>query len=1517
MQTNIVTTRVEIIERLIPGPVGPMPFQFDPLDSDWVVDVEYQAKTLVRHDHKYWYSLDRNEGVEPGADDEVWYLFLDGAAAAELLEAVAAAEAARDKAELWADADEDDEVESWQFSAKHYALKAEQARAAAAQIAADFVGTAGSAVVSVTAARDDSLSQIDDTRLAALAIVGTARAGALQDIDTARVGALSDMAVSKDLAERWAEEDEDVEVEAGKFSAKHWAAKSEGSAETAEAARDATITNANAVGEALQDALDLYGGATALEAAVEAAEADRLAAQENVAISATYAGVAGAASQSAVAITGLANLSSYAAAIVSASDVVDAFIYDTTKDSDGGAWRLKCKAHSWATEAKNTATRGARADFPSRALVVARNPSVTPRIEIYDLDDPYCPMWMIFPNITANQQGVLLIGSRAISSVWMLNGNLYVGGNAAAPLYLAWADFLLDKGFYIDLSNTFSKNGNIAERSNTVTITAIATGGLPSAFVNDVTAAVLPGTPCNPQRFGLPNPTIAVGTNGGAAVVRADGVIKNGNSTSAVTRCEFDKDNDLVFCISNVMDRANPAAFAAGNFGSTGGITAGSSRFSNAYAASGAPALPGTSAGSGGLVPGRAVGGSGSQGWLAILKENKPFPGASILASVTDKFSTGYMVGDTKLALAESSADLTDLVGQTLMTIPASTDASVATGSSSVDATNITLTGTGTGVAQRNITFATVSGRYYAFTFAAAGAAVGTGAYDNNTTQISSGVVTSGNTVTLLLKAIGTSTTIRLVKTSAGVATVALASIVMREGLIHADDMSSYGSDAALQAVYDTLGTGTLTLNAGAARLTGSSVNTRATWLAAGLVANRQYRYSIGYTVVTNSGSCTPRIGTGNTAGSGFIAEQAFNSSTTGSGTLTGTFVAGGTTQQLYYGAGGAQSASCVVDFDNIQIELVAEERSVAGNHMTVLATVRREVVATGADVAWYYMSPSYDETDKGTVTVPNLLAGDFTVTFWGKVGISAAPYLQFSQGGGVTSGGAYAFSVGGNGVVGQVSVRLRNTGGTNFNAPNMTLSAGTLFRIDAVKSGAVWSYYINGVFAGSVTPIGSMYTVDTMALRIRNNDNRIGQIRISQTAATRQQIAQAYEDERKLFFANAKALLPSANVLNLSYDEDTDQLGVGTANGTAVIQGLQVVETIKSTLGKNRVANSIGSGAQVGAPGILPSSWVAVTFSNGMAYEVKGTGNEGGKPYTEIRVHGTPSGNTFPEIIFGRNSALPAASGQTLTGQFKHKLISGSVPALTYVRIAGYASNSRVEATETAIAAFDSTMRTSSGTRMLNNGTTTNSAVSLLLSCPSGVAVDFTFRVYEPQMELGAIANSYEPSLSANDNDKVVAFAAGIRMIGTNLGVDSWQPSVVLRENLTRRQQRVGIYDEKIISAQAVTTDATATKIAKVPIAEGEARGFTAWVTAYEYGNPTGEAARYMISGIARRAMGGNVAVNATATMIYESNGTMDCVANADTIAQTLDIQAMGVAAKRLVWSSRIEWQAAEGIAV
>ena len=116
----------------------------------------------------------------------------------------------------------------------------------------------------------------------------------------------------------------------------------------------------------------------------------------------------------------------------------DIFVYDTRKDSDGGAWRKRTKNTSWYNETLGTATRGNRKEFPAVAIIVITN-DTSGALTIYDGDDPNMPMWMIFerdnsqdPYLDGTTPGANHIGNYEPYHLCALNGEIYVATQRSA-----------------------------------------------------------------------------------------------------------------------------------------------------------------------------------------------------------------------------------------------------------------------------------------------------------------------------------------------------------------------------------------------------------------------------------------------------------------------------------------------------------------------------------------------------------------------------------------------------------------------------------------------------------------------------------------------------------------------------------------------------------------------------------------------------------------------------------------------------------------------------------------------------------------------------------------------------------------------------------------------------------------------------------------------------------------------------------------------------------------------------
>ena len=208
---------------------------------------------------------------------------------------------------------------------------------------------------------------------------------------------------------------------------------------------------------------------------------------------------------------------------------VDVFVYDTSLDSDGGAWRKRCQHTSWYNEQLNTATRGARREFPAVAIIVADTDTVT----IYDADDTTLPMWMVFYGATTYSQKLISYGDAgSVRAVSALNGILVVGTSSGSANQGANGVFRIDlvgdraiKYCNSQLSTEYDavlSTRNSGGYNNY--LSGISLPRLASNFHNDVAMTVLPDAPTDPTT-GLSVPTIAVATSGGISVIKDDGSI--------------------------------------------------------------------------------------------------------------------------------------------------------------------------------------------------------------------------------------------------------------------------------------------------------------------------------------------------------------------------------------------------------------------------------------------------------------------------------------------------------------------------------------------------------------------------------------------------------------------------------------------------------------------------------------------------------------------------------------------------------------------------------------------------------------------------------------------------------------------------------------------------------------------------------------------------------------------------------------------------------------------------------
>ena len=394
-------------------------------------------------------------------------------------------------------------------------------------------------------------------------------------------------------------------------------------------------------------------------------------------------------SVSSLSVSGTSALAAVSINAISASiaaTAIDVFVYDTSKDSDGGAWRKRTNHTSWYNETLNTGTRGSRRDFPAVAVIVITTTAIT----IYDGDSPDLPMWIVFNGVnytgftstTLSSPGAIVYPI-ALTSVSALNGTIVT---TAQNNQIFLSNFIADTNVlqvaaFGDYTGGFGLYSlPILGRNSAGVYIQYSTQKILGAQVNNVTMTVLPNAPID-VATGLPKPTIAVGTNIGASVINNNDTVANITCNNAsYTVCndiEFLSGGALGLSLENA-DPANEDSFYV--FNTVPGI----STVITVDAKSGSPISADA------FYAGQAVNASvdvwtnaysdknrkhtaqtqlnfGTTFGLTKIAEDRTTPQNGLSAYINTAYNTGWMTAKSTLALMSNSTAET-LTGTELIT---------------------------------------------------------------------------------------------------------------------------------------------------------------------------------------------------------------------------------------------------------------------------------------------------------------------------------------------------------------------------------------------------------------------------------------------------------------------------------------------------------------------------------------------------------------------------------------------------------------------------------------------------------------------------------------------------------------------------------------------------------------------------------------------------------------------------------------------------------------------------------
>ena len=905
------------------------------------------------------------------------------------------------------------------------------------------------------------------------------------------------------------------------------------------------------------------------------------------------------------------------------------FVYDTSKDSDGGAWRKRTKHTSWYNEPPSS-TRGTRKEFPSIAIIVGTNNY----IDIYDADDPLCPLWMRFLAGSGGHSNCTMVQNTGVSHrVCMLNGILVEGSTTGSDNWgNAIINFISEEVVRSD-PNTGEGGyytGNISQRNETTGSGYTNEGKGPqiaNSRIRFLAMKVLPDARIN-RITGLPMPTIAYGHYTGYSIVTA----KTGSYMNPYTSVyditagagggynigqfvNFTENNNLIFSQDgsngrsvffipvptadrttttsdgNIQDKVilkpyrSNVAYARYNepYGTLQGVGQGIPMKGDAHAL-----LTFDNAPNGGKVtlvePAESVRDYSAAGSRMTYGEDTKHTRA---AFITRDYNTGWMIGGNRSCFMATTVKEVDGINYALQATAGSTNRLTSTNYVS-GATTFTLVdnaSSNNGYQVIELKGLTVGQTYKISMTRSAHAVLDSGyahrvTHDNSGSNENSTEFTGGNWNIDKSTAHGvvgyftaqTANSDDLVIYANG-ATITHSNLSITEtnslgeGMATSDLFNGAGAFNSSSGWQNASGSGgEWTVTGGYAQ--GGSGNLSIYKTVYNLIPGRTYCVSCNVLQLHNASTLFFYIP------HGYGAHPIQHT-----GLAFGYFVADSTSENV----GVTNLAGTNNRIDDLKLRLVDDDRTAGNSGVFAYGEIDRVPVAKGAELAGYYFGANAQWYLYQGYNPELNFSSEMSIMLWVKDWNSSESLLH--RGPDTTRNSQTSFLLycdGGN----DFRFTITSDGSTEQNTEiQMPRDTTGWVHVCFTKLNNSIKGYLNGVHMVNGTTSGNIYSQAT-----NKNGLYIGRgpiankfsgsmalLKISSTAPTESEVAKIYADERAMFGENAKCSIygSSDNVVAIGYDSEEEILHMGTVAGRSDFSGLVRINNTTKSVSTNISASN------------------------------------------------------------------------------------------------------------------------------------------------------------------------------------------------------------------------------------------------------------------------------------------------------------------------------------------------------